>query len=93
MALVKKRSNSSRFTIIGVVVILVAVVGFLLYRQLYLLPGQEGAAANSSGRSRSVITNFGESILNDGRFTELQSYGTSVSADANVDGGQILPFR
>ncbi|MBI5467121.1 MAG: hypothetical protein HY975_02815 [Candidatus Kerfeldbacteria bacterium] len=93
MALVKKRSNSSRLTIIGTVVVLVAVVGFLLYRQLYLLPGQNGDNTNGAGRGRSVITNFDESILNDSRFTELQSYGTEITADANIDGGQIQPFR
>lgn len=93
MALVKKTSSSTRLVIVGLIVVVVAGVGWLLFRQFFLNPGTGGSTVNGADRSRAIITNFGESILNDSRYTELRSFGETVSADANVDGGQAQPFR
>lgn len=93
MALAKKRSPASRLVIIAAVVIAVAGIGYVLFREFFLTDrGLEGNA-NAANRSKSVITNFGESILNDPRYTTLKSYDMSVNADANRDGGQVNPFR
>lgn len=93
MALVKKRSSGNRTIIIGVVIVIVVGVGYLLYQQ-YFINGGAGGATNASQSARpTVITNYGESILNDSRFTQLRSYGSTIHADANVDGGQTEPFR
>ncbi len=93
MALVKKRSSNSRLVIVGLVIVIVAGVGWLLFRQFFLNPEAGGPSAGGDNRSRAIITNFGESILNDSRYTDLRSFGGTVSADANADGGQAQPFR
>lgn len=92
MALQKKSSNSTRTIVIGVVIVIVAGVGYLLYQQFF------GSAADTStnpavNSTRPVVTNFGESILNDPRYTSLKSYDVTTNADANTDGGQINPFH
>lgn len=93
MALAKKNSNSTRTIIIAAVIIAVAGIGYVLYQQFFLNPGSSTATDLTTSRTKSVITNFGESILTDPRYTTLKSFDQSVNADANRDGGQINPFR
>lgn len=93
MALAKKRSNSTRIVVIAAVIIAVAGIGYVLFNQFFLNDDGASNSANSATRGSSVITEFGESILNDSRFTNLKSFDASVNADANRDGGQPNPFR
>ena len=93
MALVKKNSSSTRMVIIGVVIIAVLGIGYLLFKQFFLNSNSANTNANGTSQTRKVITNFGESILNDSRFNTLHSYDVSINADANTDGGQINPFQ
>ncbi len=92
MALAKKRSNSTRFVVIGVIIVAVVGVGFLLYQQLFSATNTNARGSSTSG-TKAVITNFGESILNDSRYTSLKSYTVTTNADANRDGGQTNPFH
>lgn len=92
MALVKRQSNSTRLIIIMSVVVVVAGIGFFLARQY--LSGPAGNQSNGSGpASKRVITNFGESILNDSRYTDLKTYGLNLNVDANTQAGQPEPFQ
>lgn len=93
MALAKKTSNSTRIVVIAAVVIAVAGIGFVLFKQFFLQADTTLNLSNSAAQKSTAITEFGESILNDPRFTGLQSFDTTVNADANRDGGQANPFR
>ncbi len=93
MALAKKNSNSNRFIIIALVVVVVGGVGYLLFKQFFLDPKEELNQALNANRGKAVITEFGESILNDPRFTSLKSFDVTVNADAETDGGQVNPFQ
>lgn len=92
MALVKKKSNSNRIIVIAIGIILLAGVGYFLFTELYLKSQDTNGATGAAG-GRRVITNFGQSILNDGRYSELRSYGVNISADANTNPGQPNPFQ
>ena len=61
MALVKKRSNSTRAAIILVVGLVVAVVGYFLF-QRFANPSTN-VNTGIEGTGGNVISNFGESIL------------------------------
>lgn len=93
MALAKRKSNSTRMVIIGLVVLVVAGIGYVLFRQFFLNPGANTNDALNANRGKTVITNFGEAILNDSRFTTLKTYDVVVNADAETDGGQANPFQ
>jgi hypothetical protein len=47
-----------------------------------VIPGQSG-----------VITDFGEKILNDSRYTSLRPFGTTLSVNADDLPGQPNPFQ
>ena len=47
----------------------------------------------NNNKPKAVITNFGESILNDSRFSQLKAYDVSVNVNADTDGGQPTPFQ
>lgn len=93
MALAKKKSNSSRLVIIGIVVVVVVGIGYVLFRQFFLNDGVGTNGAANTNHGKSVITNFGETILNDPRFTTLKSYDVSINTNAETDGGQANPFQ
>lgn len=76
MALVKKRSQSSRLVVIGVVVVVVAGIGYFLLQQFYLNPSLTNTPGTGIDRTSQVIQNFGEDILQDPRYRALQPYGT-----------------
>lgn len=79
--------------VIAAVVLVVAGIGYVLFREFFLKENNANDAANAANRSKAVISDFGESILNDQRYTGLQPYDISISADANTDGGQTNPFH
>ena len=92
MALAKKTSNSSRMVVIGLVVIIVIGLGYFLGKEFF----QKSDTINTgltTNPDRAVISNFGDAILNDSRFTELHYTPISINADANLDGGQQNPFQ
>lgn len=93
MALAKKKSNSTRLVIIGLVVIVVAGIGYVLFRQFFINSGDATNDALGVNRNKAVVTNFGESILQDPRFTTLKTYDVSINANAETDGGQANPFQ
>jgi len=93
MALAKKKSNSTRLVIIGVVVVVVAGIGYLLFQQFFINSGDATNDALGVNRNKAVVTNFGESILLDPRFTTLKTYDVSINANAETDGGQTNPFQ
>lgn len=91
MALAKRQSNSTRLMVIGVVIVAVAGIGYLVYREFFTKPVD--VTANTVNATKRVITNFNESVLSDPRYTTLKSYDATVNADANTDGGQSQPFQ
>lgn len=93
MALAKKKSNSTRMVIIGLVVVVVAGIGYVLFQQLFINSGDATNDALGVNRNKAVVTNFGESILQDPRFTTLKTYDVSINANAETDGGQANPFQ
>ncbi len=93
MALAKKKSNSSRLVVIAVVIAIVAGLGYVLFKQFFLKNGSNGNNGALTNHSKPVITDFGEAILNDARFTTLKTYDVTVNANANTDGGQANPFQ
>lgn len=92
MALQKRNTSSTRTIVIAVVILAVAGVGYLLYQQLFVNANDTNSSTFTNG-TRPVVNSFGESILNDSRYTTLRSYDVTTNADANVDGGQINPFH
>lgn len=91
MALVKKSSNSNRTLIIFAVFILVAGLGYVLVQQVFL----GSADVTNQGlvnRTRPVITNYGESILNDSRYSTLRSFGQPININS-IPSGQTNPFQ
>ena len=91
MALVKRQSASSKPIIIGIVVILVGGIGYFLFQKFYLNAGTTNTSNTSSSTSK-VITNFGESILEEPKFTELESLTVNTSVNINA-AGQAQPFQ
>lgn len=91
MALVKRQTNSTRLIIIVVVVAVVGVIGYVLSQQLFSGPSSTNVNGPTSGRT--VTTNFGETILNDSRYTDLQTYGVNLNVDVNAESGQPQPFQ
>lgn len=85
MALQKKRSNSSRLILTAVTLIVVAVVGYILYRQFYLHPDRIDTGGTEANQVNRVIRTFGEDILQDPRYRSLVQFGTDPVApqDAN----------
>ncbi len=92
MALVKRQSNTTRMMIILAVVVVVGVVGYVLAKQ-YFSSTAGNANANTVSTGRTVTTNFGEQILNDSRYTGLQTFGTNLNVDVNSQSGQPQPFQ
>ena len=85
MALVKKRSNSSRLVVIGIVVVIIGVAGYFLYNQFFL--GNDTTTITNVGndRTKNVLTTFGEDILKDPRYQALQPFGTAPQAPAGTN--------
>lgn len=76
MALQKKQSSSSRFIVIGIIVVVVLGIGYLLFQQFYLGAQVNQNVNQSQSRTNRVITSFGEGILQDPRYKALIEYGT-----------------
>lgn len=93
MALAKKKSNSTRLVVIAVIIIAAGGIGYLLFNQLVLQKDATNGNALNINKPKAVITNFGESILNDSRFSQLKAYDVSVNVNADTDGGQPNPFQ
>lgn len=93
MALAKKKSNSTRLVIIGLVIVVVAGIGYVLFQQFFIKSGDATNDTLGVNRNKAVVTNFGESILLDPRFTNLKSYDVTINANAETDGGQANPFQ
>lgn len=91
MALVKRQTNSTRLLIIGAVIVVVGVIGYFLSQQFFSSMGSN--LTNQTIGGRTVITNFGEAILNDSRYTDLQTYGSNINVDVNTESGQPQPFQ
>ncbi len=85
MALVKKRSNSSRLIVVGLVVIVVAAVGYFLYQQFFLNQSTSNQTNVSTERTKRVLTTFGEDILQDPRYQALQPFGTDPPAPSGTN--------
>ncbi len=91
MALVKRQSNSTRLFIVSGVILAIGVVGYFLSRSYFSSSGATNTTTGPAGRQ--VITNYGEAILNDSRYTDLQTYGTNLNVDVNTESGQPQPFQ
>ncbi len=91
MALVKRRTSSNRTIIIAVVVLVLGGIGWFLVQQ-FLAPTSNDMLVNQN-RNRTVITNFGETILNDARYQDLQSFDQTVTVNVNADSGNPNPFQ
>lgn len=85
MALVKKRSNSSRLVVIGLVVVIIGVAGYFLYKQFFLGQNSPSKTNLSSERTKHVLTTFGEDILKDPRYQALQPFGTDPQPPAGTN--------
>lgn len=91
MALVKKRTNISRWVVIAAAVVVVGAGAYFIVVRLF----QSGS--NSSGNyvapTQHVSTNFGESIFSDPQYQGLKSYATNLNVDVNNNPGQPQPFQ
>lgn len=92
MALVKRQSASSKSIIIGLIIVVVAVVSFFVYKKFVLDAGTTNTT-NNGPVSGSVISSFGEGLLNDPSFTELRPTTITPTIDENTDKGQPQPFQ
>lgn len=92
MALVKKKSNSTRVFIIAAVIVGLAVIGYFLVPRLFESKNASNLNTLPLGR-QPIITDFGESILNDPRFKELKPFNVNLDVNANRDAGQRNPFQ
>ena len=92
MALVKKQSNNTKIIGIAAGVLVLGLAGYYLFNRFYLNPAATNGTTgtNTSGQ---VITNFGEDLLNDSRFTSLTPYQTNVSLNSELEAGQSNPFQ
>ena len=77
MALQKKRSNSSRLIVVGVVVLVVGVVGYVLFQQFFLGAGTTSNVNSTVDRTNRVMSITGEDILQDPRYQALVQFGTT----------------
>lgn len=93
MALVKKQSNTTRLFVIAAVIIAVGGIGYFLFQQFFLKVPETNTSTGVVPGQRGVITNFGESILNDSRYTQLQPFGTTINVNAADNPGQPNPFQ
>ena len=92
MALVKKQSNATRAVIILLVGLAVAGLGYFLF-QRFSSPSVDNSAAGAGGGEK-VISNFGESILDDPRYKSLQPFvNESITVDPTQDGHNNNPFE
>jgi hypothetical protein len=85
MALQKKNSSSSRFVVIGIIVVIVGVAGFFLFQQFYLNSTGTEAINSTTDRTNRVIRTFGEDILQDPRYQGLEQYGTEPIEPAGTN--------
>ena len=91
MALVKKRSNSTRAILILAVGLVVVGVGYVIF-QRFANPAT-GPIDPSLQDNRRVITEFGEAILEDKRYKSLHSFDQRVTIDPETDGHNPNPFE
>lgn len=91
MALVKKQTNSSRIIIIAAVILILGGAGVFLIPK-FLAPSPDEITPLPSA-NRTVITEFGESILNDPRYQSLQTFGKELNVNAERDAGNPNPFQ
>lgn len=79
---------------VAAVILAVAGIGYFLFQQFFIAAPETGGPGEVFPGQRGIITNFGENILNDSRYTELVPYGgepLNVNADDNP--GQPNPFQ
>jgi len=92
MALVKRQTASSKTIIIAVIIVVVAVLSYFLYKKFVLDVAVTNTTNTGTGAS-GVITSFGEGLLNEPTFTELQPTTITPTVDVNKDPGQPQPFQ
>lgn len=92
MALVKRQNNNTKIIGIAAAILVVGVTGYFLFNKFYLQAGSSSVVKNQK-HSGQVISNFGEALLNDHRFTGLTPYQTNISLDNNTEVGQPTPFQ
>jgi hypothetical protein len=90
MALVKKRSNSTRIVIIVIVGLVAAAAGYFLFQRFANPATEDGVTLQTN---RQVITEFGESILDDSRYKSLNSFDQEVTVNPESDGHNPNPFE
>lgn len=91
MALVKKRTNSSRLVVTAVAII--AVGGLVAWLVLKFINPSEDETVQPVNRQGEIITQFGEEILKDPRYLRLTPYGQDLNVNADRDAHNPNPFQ
>jgi hypothetical protein len=91
MALQKKASKSNKIVGWSLGVLIVVSVGYFGYTRL-IDSKLNNKNSDPTGFGRPVITNYGQAILKDGRFLNLQDHAQNINADLS-EAGQPEPFR
>lgn len=91
MALVKRRTNSTRLIVIAVIIIVVGGLAVWLIQQ-FLTP-QADETTPPTNRQNEIITDFGQEILDDPRYLRLTPYGTNLNVNASRDALNPNPFQ
>lgn len=92
MALVKRQSNNGKVIGIALGVVVLGVTAYFLFNKFYLQPSASNAPTNGATTGQT-ITNFGEDLLNDSRFTTLTPHDVNISVNRSIEAGQANPFK
>ncbi len=90
MALTRKQSQSNTIIIVGLIVVILAGLGYFVVTRFILKDGSDTGNINGLRNPRGLV-NFDASILSDPRVTGLKDYRVGVNANTAV--GQPAPFR
>jgi len=66
------------------VAVVIAGLGYYLFNQFFMT-NKGNVNSDSTGDGRRVITNYGESILNDDRYVELRPFDQPVNLNQALD--------
>lgn len=90
MALAKKQSNTSRLLAWLIVAVALGGIIYLIIQKVYVNPSSNGGQIVN--HATPPLTNFGESIFTDPRYTTLREFSTPLNV--NLDqAGQPQPFN
>lgn len=75
----------------AIVILAVAGIGYFVFQRF--INSATPSASEIVNSRPAIITDFGESILNDSRYLELRSFGQVLDPNANYNPGNPNPFQ